>query len=354
MVDYLVVGLGLAGIALCDTLEKHGNTFVVIDDKEHSASAVAGGIYNPVVLKRLKATWKAGEQLAIAPSFYTALEEKLRIKFHFPGSVYRRFASPEEQNSWFEAADTLKLAPFLSTKLLPNNNPGIDAPLGYGEVLGSGRIEPLTLLPAYRDYLKNKGCLHEGRLEHSGLSISKDQVSYKGLQARKIVFATGAGLTANPYFNYLPIRGNKGEYLHIHCPGLREERVIKAAVFLIPNGGDCYTAGATYDYKDQGKEPTSPAKTYLEEKLGEFVKLPYSITAHVAGIRPTVSDRRPLVGRHPTISNMFVLNGFGSRGVMVAPYAAMQLFRLMEHGEAPEPETDIARFSRKYFSGSPL
>jgi glycine oxidase len=354
MVDYLVVGLGLAGIAMCETLEANGKSFMVIDDPAAGASAVAGGIYNPVVLKRLKAAWKAGDQLPLVAPFYARLENKLKIKIQYPATVYRRFATAEEQNSWFEAADDPGLAPFLSTRLIPAYNHGLHAPYGFGEVLGSGRIEAGMLLDAYRAFLKNKGCMQEGRLAHDLLVLKHKEVTYDGLRARKIVFATGVGLRANPYFNYLPIQGNKGEYLHIYCPGLGEERVIKASVFLIPKGGDLYTAGATYDHQDQGAEPTARARTYLEEKLGDLLKLPYQVRAHVAGVRPTVSDRRPLVGRHPAFENMFVINGFGSRGVMIAPYAAAMLYRLMEYGESPDPEIDIARFNLKYFRGAPL
>lgn len=354
MVDYLVAGLGLAGIALCETLESNGKSFMVLDDPTNSASMVAGGMYNPVVLKRLKLAWKAPEQLNMVVPFYSGLENKLGRQFHYPGTIYRRFASVEEQNNWFEAADTPGLKPFLSTRLVANSNQALDAPLGYGEVLGTGRIDTRVLIEGYKAYLKSKTCLIAERFDHARLSLNTEGVAYGRLLARNIVFATGTGLTDNPYFNYLPLQGNKGEYLYIHCPGLGIEQPVKAAVFLIPAGNDHYMVGATYDYKGQGWEPTPAARAYLEAKLNEIVKCPYEITGHVAGIRPTVIDRKPLVGRHPETGNMFVLNGLGSRGVMMAPYAAAKLYRVMEYEETPDPEIDIARFREKYFSGTPL
>jgi glycine/D-amino acid oxidase-like deaminating enzyme len=354
MLDYLVVGLGLAGIALCETLESNGKSFLVIDNPADSASLVAGGVYNPVVLKRLKLAWNAKEQMPLVVPFYSGLERKLGVQFHHPGTVFRRIATVEEQNKWFEAADTAGLKPFMQPRLVPNWNPNLNAPLGFGAVIGTGRIDTRTLIKGYAVSLKHKACLLEANFEHDLLYLEETGFAYRGLRARKIVFATGTGLNDNPYFNYLPLQGNKGEYLHIHCPGLREEEVIKAAVFLIPNGNDQYTAGATYDHRDTGKEPTPVAKAYLESKLGEILNCPYEITGQVAGIRPTVADRRPLVGEHPSIRNMFVLNGFGSRGVMIAPYAASQLYRTMEFRESPDPEMDIARFTKKYFSETPL
>ena len=52
----------------------------------------------------------------------------------------------------------------------------------------------------------------------------------------------------------------------------------------------------------------------------------------VAGIRPTTKDRRPLVGSHPEYKNVFVVNGLGTRGVMMSPFVAEQLFNHIEQG----------------------
>lgn len=54
MVDYLIVGAGLAGIGLAHTLRSKGRSFVVIDDGSQKSSSVAGGMYNPVILKSLR------------------------------------------------------------------------------------------------------------------------------------------------------------------------------------------------------------------------------------------------------------------------------------------------------------
>lgn len=47
MVDYLIVGAGLAGIGLAHTLRSKGRSFVVIDDGSQKSSSVAGGMYKP-------------------------------------------------------------------------------------------------------------------------------------------------------------------------------------------------------------------------------------------------------------------------------------------------------------------
>ena len=50
-VDYIIVGLGLAGIAFCEQCLAAGKTFMVFDKGVEGASRVAAGLYNPVILK---------------------------------------------------------------------------------------------------------------------------------------------------------------------------------------------------------------------------------------------------------------------------------------------------------------
>ena len=61
-------------------------------------------------------------------------------------------------------------------------------------------------------------------------------------------------------------------------------------------------------------------------------------------MRPTVKDRRPLVGQHQNYKNLYVLNGLGTRGVMIAPYVANKLFQYIENDEPIDPEIDIKRY----------
>ena len=349
MLDYLVVGLGLAGISFCEQLENNGKSFKMISDNSQQASLVAGGLYNPVILKRFTMAWNAREQMELAMPFYQSLEKKLNAQLDFKLPVLRRFASIEEQNSWFEASDKGGLDYFLSTKIIGNTNPNIDAPYGYGEVKYTGRIDTKALLKGYRNYLIQKENLLKEAFNYDSLEISPEMLDYKGITAKKIVFAEGYGLKSNPYFKYLPLNGTKGELLTIKAPDLKEENVIKSSIFIIPLGNDLYRIGATYKWKDKTNIPTEASKKELLEKLQSFLKCDFEVVRHVAGVRPTVADRRPLVGRHPEHQNLIVLNGFGSRGVLIAPYASKNLYEHLTHQTALDTAMDISRFTKKYF-----
>ena len=41
---------------------------------------------------------------------------------------------------------------------------------------------------------------------------------------------------------------------------------------------------------------------------------------------------------------MYVLNGLGSRGVMIGPYVAQQLYDFIENESELDPEIDLRRF----------
>ena len=293
--------------------------------------------------------WNARDQMDMAIPFYKNLEQKLKTKLDYKIPVLRRFASIEEQNLWFEAADKKDLDYFLSASILENKNPNIEAPFGYGEVKYTGRIDTKLLIESYTRFLMEKGALTKKSFDFNVFEATGDHISYKNIKARKIVFAEGYGLKSNPYFQYLPLNGTKGELLTIKAPELKEKAVIKSSAFIIPLGEDIYRLGATYKWKDKTNQPTDEARIELLDKLKTFLKCDFEVVEHVAGIRPTVTDRRPLIGQHPEHGNLYVLNGFGSRGVLIAPRASLNLYHHIEEGEPLDPEMDIARFTSKYY-----
>jgi glycine oxidase len=348
MIDYIVVGLGIAGIAFCEELEAAGKTFVVFEDNSQQSSTVAGGLYNPVILKRFTQVWNADEQLAIALPFYEALEKKLGTQFDEKLAVMRRFADVEEQNMWFEASDKPKLSKYIDTNLVANTNKSINAPFSLGKVKETGRVFTGKLIKAYREYLHKKKALHNERFHYENLVIQETSVCYQNITAKSIIFCEGFGIKQNPYFNYLPLNGSKGELLTIKAPDLKVKNVIKSSIFIIPMGNDTYRIGATYNWKDKTQAITEDAKTELVEKLSKLITCNYEIIDQIAGIRPTVADRRPLVGTHPNHSQLVILNGLGTRGVMIGPTVAKQLYDHLVHQAALPTEIDIKRFEKRY------
>ena len=347
-VDYIVVGFGLAGMAFCDQLERHHKTFVVVDGRFPSASKVAAGLINPVILKRYTIPWKGEEQFDLALDFFNSVAARLDLEAVDYMPVHKLFASAEDQNNWFEASDKPVLNRFLSDVLLKDTHL-VHTPYGKGQVLESVRIQINRLLDAYAERLKTQECYIETGFDYDNLII-KDQygIEYGDIAAKQIVFAEGFGLKNNPYFNKLPLVGNKGEYLIIKAPKLQLEQALKSTFFIIPLGDDLYKVGATFNWNDKDALPSLESRGELEAYLAKILKCDYEVVDQQAGVRPTTGDRRPLLGRHPQHPQLVLLNGLGTRGTMMAPYLARLLYEHLENGIPLDDTVSISRFPKKF------
>lgn len=344
-VDYIIVGCGLAGIAFCEQLRLHNKSFVVFDNTSQQSSRVAAGLYNPVVLKRFTKVWNAKSQLEMAMPKYKSLETLLGVNLNHTLPVYRRFTSVEEQNDWFTASDQPVLSDFLSTQLKSNSNPSINAGFGFGEVLHSGRINTTLLVKSYADYLDSNNQYLNEAFQYELLQMEQDLLVYKNIKSKYIVFAEGFGLKFNPFFSHLPLNGTKGEMLTIKAPDLKMDFILKSSVFIVPLEQDLYWIGSTYEWDDKTHDTTEEAKLELIQKVKNVITCDFEVVDQVAGIRPTTKDRRPLVGVHPKHNQLFVLNGLGTRGVMMSHYVAEQLFNFIENKLPLDKEIDINRFT---------
>ena len=343
-VDYIIVGMGLAGLAFSRELEKQGKSYIVFENQSQHSSIVAGGMYNPIILKRFTPVWDTENQLKIALPFYKELEIILENRYDHEIDVYRLFTSVEEQNNWFATCDHPILSQYMIPKVITTKFNGIESPYGYGKVTGTGRIDTKKLINDYRIYLGEKGVIRDSDFEYDAIVLEEKKVKYKDIVASKIVFSEGYGIKQNPYFNYLPMQEAKGELITIHAPELEIDFVLKSSVFIMPLGNDTYKIGATFNWKDKTNIPTEEGKSELLEKLKSIIKVPFEIIDHVAGIRPTVKDRRPLVGIHDKFSELAILNGLGTRGVMIAPTVAKELYNHIENGDELRGEINISRF----------
>ncbi len=344
--DYIVVGLGLAGLAFVEELIEAKKTFMVFEDDSQTSSLVAGGVYNPVILKRFSPVWNAKEQLEIALPFYEKLEKKFNIKIDEKFVIKKVFKSIRDQNNWFSAFDKPTVAPFLDSILDTKDYPGILADFSYGNVKEGGRIDTLKLVESYREYLKKNNLIRFIKFNHKDILLKENSLEYKDLEANKIVFSEGFGLKDNPYFNHLPLEEVKGETLNIYAPELQIDFLIKSSVFVMPLGNDLYKVGATFNHEDKTSIPSKEGREELVEKLKKVITVPYKIVEQTAGIRPAVKDRRPMVGVHEKYSQLIVLNGLGTRGVMIAPTVAKNLFNHIEKGEKLDDEINIKRFKK--------
>lgn len=347
MIDYIIVGGGLAGVCFAELALQQHKQIKMIEGDLSSSSRVAGGMYNPVVLKRFTEVWKTQEQLDFADDLYASIANRIGLRFKHPMPVYRRFASVEEQNDWFVALDKKTVSAFLNPDLMGNTIEGVDAPLGYGLVNRTGFLEVSKLLKGYRDFLDAQGLFMNSVFDYDALKLVEGGVEYKGIFAKNIIFAEGFGMHHNPYFSMLPLDGTKGELLLVRIPDLKLDGILKGKVFVIPVGDGLFRVGATYNWKDKTITPTADGLEELLSGLRELITVDFEVVSHEAGVRPTVKDRKPLVGRSDVSNSVHILNGLGTRGVLLGPYLANALIKNIEEHIPLDAYISIARFNKK-------
>lgn len=346
-VDYLIVGAGLAGLCFSHFCRKFGKSFIVFDGNFKSSSKVAGGMFNPVVLKRFTPIWEAQAQLDLANDFYPEIEQQIGQTFFYQMPIYRKFSSIEEQNNWFLACDKPITSAYLNHMIYKENITNVKSTYYFGEVYNTGFLDVKLFVQSYQRFLSTQLKIKCETFDYSQLKLASDHILYKSIQAKNIIFAEGFSLENNSFFNFLPLDGTKGEMLYVKIPDLKLNKIIKSKVFLIPLKDDIYKVGATYDWQDKTNIPTTAARNELVQGLESLIDCPYEIIEHVAGVRPTVKDRRPLVGAHYQHKNMYILNGLGTRGVLLGPYLADKLINNIENKVPLDKNIDVSRYYKK-------
>lgn len=347
--DYIVVGQGLAGTLLTHRLLKLGKNVLVIDKlREITSSKVALGAYNPMVLKRFTPCWNVENQIQPLYDFITEFEKEFKVTIHQPIKLWRLFNSVQEQNLWLEKSEKIRLQPFMNPNFISNPHKSIIADFGFGEVNHSGRVLLTKMINVFRNKLKNNSCLLDESFDFSQFTSTESSVIYKSYSAAKIIFCEGHRLTLNPYFNYLPLMRTKGELLTVRIKDVNITEHIKSSVSILPLGDDKYKIGATFNWDEKDELCTDKAKEDLLQRLASIVKVPVEVIKQEAGIRPTVKDRRALIGKHPKHVNMYVFNGLGARGLLISPLLSKQFVDHLENGNPLDPEVNINRYEEEY------
>jgi glycine oxidase len=344
-VNYLIIGQGLAGTLLAHELIKAKESFLFIDQfNESTSSKVAAGMFNPISGKRMVKSWNADVLLSDTFKAYAELEELLKCKLLYKQNIYQLFGSVKEQNDLSARMDNIDFAQYVN--MFPNKERYLNDAFGAFEIKETGWVYTRKLVEEMNALLLAQNALLPETFDYSLLKQMDGFWQYKHITAKHIVFSQGYKNKDNPYFSYLPFVLCKGEVFTIKCPLLAKDKMIKKGIYLVNLYDDVYKVGATYEWNDLTESTSLQGKTFLTEKLNDLVKIPYEILKHEANIRPTTKDRKAIIGEHPTLKQLFVLNGLGTKGVMHAPYLAKQLLANMREGVAIEKDIDIRRFDK--------
>ena len=350
MTDFVIVGQGLAASVLMHSFHQAKISFKVVgNDELSSCSKVAAGIWNPIVFKRLTKSWLAEEVVPCLTNFYSSCENTLDASFITQRPIIKPFTEEQEKQLWKKKAKN-ELCEFLNGDVrsdIPETLSSCNIPNQYGEVKQCGNLHVAEFLKASTLFFKE--FLFSETFDYSALQLQSDRVIYKTIEAKKIIFCEGHLVKHNPFFKWIPLKPAKGEILTIEAPGLKLKNLIfNKNGFLMDVATNVYKVGATYAWDDFNDASTQKALTELEQKLKHMTSCAYKVLKHEAGVRPSSIDRRPIIGTHPKYDNLFVFNGLGTKGVMLAPYFAKNFVDFYLKRATIHSEVDVSRFYHLY------
>lgn len=343
--QYLIVGQGIAGSLLAYDMYKAGLNFTIISSSDNSmASDVATRRYNPAIYDKLAKSWMVDEVLPVMTNLYKELEKELGKQFLYPVD----FTVPLSENElrvWNERifdGDFSDYMEYADTNWIKR---GINNLNIFDRAGKSGYVDLSVLLYELKQFFKSKGKLIEANFKYQDIGFINGHITWRGISAKTIVFCEGHHASKNPYFKSIPFVPTKGELFEIECTNLEDNYIIDENLFIMPMGNSRFKVGATYDYSKQNSKAILNTKADLLIRLEKLISCPYKIISHWAGIRPTVSDRRPVLGVHPDNQHIAVFNGLGTKGIMLAPYFAREMiYSLVNKNYILNKEIDIRRF----------
>ncbi len=345
--DYMIVGQGIAGSTLAFMLRKKGkNVFIIDKFSANSSSQVAAGLVNPITGRRIVKSWMADEALPYAFQFYDDYKIETGDDVFHSVDALEVTGSVHEFNEWTRRMDEQNLTKYFRTEA-PNDlyRSKIREFIKLVRITSSGWMDIPLLVSGVRKIFESEMKFRNENFELSDLIISENRLSYQDITANNIIFCEGYKCLENKFWNYLPLIPAKGEIVVIKCPDLPQDFILLSGMFIIPIGEHRFRCGATYEWKFENELPTESGKSKLLGMLIDVIKVDFEIIEHTSGVRPTVKDRRPIIGMHPEYSNVGIFNGLGTKGVSLAPYFANHFIEYLENDGKLMSEVDVRRFS---------
>lgn len=302
---FLIVGQGLAGTSLAWHMVWHGVPFTITDrDDASTASKIAAGLITPIIGQRLTVDPHFDRACSRACRFYRRIEAELGVRFfHVPGAVrIIRDSIERERFSRKLLGDRIRPVELSETQFAPLH--------GAFAMPSAARLDVLSYLAASRAFFTDQGCFRNDDTA-SNATVTIDCTGIAAMREGRL-----------PADWFQPA---KGEILTVRVAGLNELRTIHCGLWLAHRRDDLYRVGATHSWDQLDDRPTPAGRERLIEQLRLFLKLPFTIVGHDAATRPISCDRRPI--RKQLRSNLWVFNGLGTKGALLAPGHSRLLLR---------------------------
>lgn len=339
----LIVGGGLAGTTLAQQLLAKKQQITLLDSGENHSTGIAAGIINPMVFRRMNKSWRVDDFLQDALKYYSNLERDLKIKLVRPLNMRRLFSSIQEKEFWEKRQFEKEYEQYLKIQTEGDLNYSLAKnEFGSGRVKQAFWIDAKTYYSSQIQYFKDREVLLKETF--SLPDFDPERGEYKGVLYNKVVFCCGSNNSEIPYFKSIPIEKTKGQTITVHCPKLSEKESLNRKSYVLPLGENKFRIGATYEWENDTLNSTEEAKELLLKNFSIISDFPLKVIDQTAGIRPTVLDRRPVLGQHKTHKKLFIFNGLGAKGYLMAPTLAKEMTNFLIGKGFISKEISVNRF----------
>ncbi|NNE29625.1 MAG: FAD-binding oxidoreductase [Saprospiraceae bacterium] len=342
-IDYFIIGQGLAGSLVALELLARGQKVMVIDPgHQNSSSDIAAGIINPITGRRFVKSWRIDEALPFAKRRYQEVSSLIHSKpFYRERKILRVLFSAGEENEWLSRTSQEGWSKYVSEESdLGEFKDHIFPGFSQGGLHGA-QVDLPRFIRSVRDYLKGKGLLIEESFDPKQLPEAREQLFGKAY--RGLIFCEGAKGKNNPLWSGVQFDPAKGEIFHLRIPGLKTKRILKHNMILAHLEDEVFWFGANYEWNAENDSPSEIGSKFLQKKLDRMIPN-YEIVGHRAATRPTIRDRRPVLGQHQLLKTCFIFNGLGTKGASLGPLLAKEFVDFLLLRTPLSREIDLNRF----------
>ena len=344
--DVLIVGAGLAGASAAWHLRQAGYHVVVVNaaGPGAAASGVGAGLANPMMAKKGHPPWRVREALdalAAMPSdgMLSSASGLLRPASNSEQAV--QFSQQADLHpdlgAWHAAGEAHERYPFLK------------APHGVLEVMAGSAWDLASTALAWLAPHPVVRIGHEWSTEQDSTGVSFHDPVVGSIRAGRVLLCMGDGMRHHELPRTLHLHGIKGQTIRVSRPASLPDDLppISGGAYLSAAQDGSIWIGSTFEHTWNEAGPTEEASLSLRQRAADMLpELHHApILEARAGVRVTVPGTRlPMVGPLHPESRIWVMTGFGAKGLLLSALFGREIPAFFN---VPEAIPEVCRVVRR-------
>ena len=372
MVEVVVVGGGIAGVATALALADRGAAVNLVE-AERPASAATGasaGMLAPQYESPgLGPLYRLGvRSRALWPEFARRLSDRAgqELTIRWDGMLVANLSAAEEDDArasirWQDEAGQRAelLSPDDARELEPSLSPGVRSWLWLPD---EGQVDAQQLVEIFDAALRATELRYLPGTRVRELMVDAGGVGGVVLEDGRTLIADRVVLAAGAWTpdiggvpRALPVRPVRGQMLRLpEGPGLRRLVANHHGRYIVPRSDGSVLAGSTMEEAGFDRSITEEGRRAILETARSMVPgLGDAPSEHWADLRPLTPDSHPILGPDPDLEGLHYATGHGRNGILLGPITGDVVADLVLEGSTPEgPGTtadDLAAFAPERF-----